>query len=161
MRLNDAGLHQRQPKAVYPDHRPTPWRTEDAAPRSFEPIVRSQVLRTAIAQNTTADTSPATRKNGASRSAPCRPVATENPKKPKAPIPRPKLEQSTSERRFRKKKTSGAATKAVRPIVNGAVIANQKSPDERKLSSARAGSQRAATASPTAMRRVALCVTEI
>ncbi len=40
MRLSDAGLHQRQTKALYLDHRPTPWPTEDAAPRSLEPMVR-------------------------------------------------------------------------------------------------------------------------
>src|SRR6266403_3823858 len=30
MRLSDAGLRQRQTKAVYPDHRSPPWLTEDA-----------------------------------------------------------------------------------------------------------------------------------
>jgi hypothetical protein len=30
MRLSDAGLHQRQTKALYPNHRPPPWLTEDA-----------------------------------------------------------------------------------------------------------------------------------
>ena len=40
MRLSDAGLHQRQTKAVYPDHLFPPWPNEDAAPRSLEPIVR-------------------------------------------------------------------------------------------------------------------------
>jgi len=30
MRLSDAGLHQRQTKALYPDHRPPPRFTEDA-----------------------------------------------------------------------------------------------------------------------------------
>jgi hypothetical protein len=30
MRLSDAGLRQRKTKAVYPDHRPTPFPTEDA-----------------------------------------------------------------------------------------------------------------------------------
>jgi len=40
MRLSDAGLHQRQTKALYPNHRLPPWLTEDAAPRSLEPIVR-------------------------------------------------------------------------------------------------------------------------
>jgi hypothetical protein len=40
MRLSDAGLRQRQTKALYPNHRLPPWPTEDAAPRSLEPIVR-------------------------------------------------------------------------------------------------------------------------
>jgi hypothetical protein len=40
MRLSDAGLHQRQTKALYPNHRPPPWLTEDATPRSLQPIVR-------------------------------------------------------------------------------------------------------------------------
>ena len=30
MRLSDAGLHQRQTKALCPDHRLPPWLTEDA-----------------------------------------------------------------------------------------------------------------------------------
>jgi hypothetical protein len=30
MRLSDAGLHQRQTKALYPNHRSSPWSTEDA-----------------------------------------------------------------------------------------------------------------------------------
>jgi hypothetical protein len=30
VRLSDAGLHQRQTKALYPDHRLPPWLTEDA-----------------------------------------------------------------------------------------------------------------------------------
>ena len=30
MRLSDAGLHQRRTKALYLNHRPTPWLTEDA-----------------------------------------------------------------------------------------------------------------------------------
>jgi len=29
MRLSDAGLRRRQPKPVYPNHRPPPWLTED------------------------------------------------------------------------------------------------------------------------------------
>jgi hypothetical protein len=41
MRLSDAGLRRPQAKLIYADHRPSPWHTEDAAPRSFEPIVRS------------------------------------------------------------------------------------------------------------------------
>jgi hypothetical protein len=32
VRLSDAGLRRRQAKLIYPDHRPTPWLTEDAAP---------------------------------------------------------------------------------------------------------------------------------
>jgi hypothetical protein len=43
MRLSDAGMRQRKSKAVYPNHRPTPWLTEDADPRSLEPIVRFQI----------------------------------------------------------------------------------------------------------------------
>src|SRR5271154_4089698 len=30
MRLSDAGLHQRQTEALYPNHRSSPWLTEDA-----------------------------------------------------------------------------------------------------------------------------------
>jgi hypothetical protein len=30
MRLSDAGLRQRQSKALYPNHRSPPWPTEDA-----------------------------------------------------------------------------------------------------------------------------------
>ena len=30
MRLSDAGLRRQQTKLIYPDHRPTPWLTEDA-----------------------------------------------------------------------------------------------------------------------------------
>jgi hypothetical protein len=44
MRLSDAGLRRRQPKLIYPDHRPSPWRIEDAAPRSLEPIVRRRLI---------------------------------------------------------------------------------------------------------------------
>jgi hypothetical protein len=40
MRLSDAGLHQRQTKALDPNHRPPPWPTEDVASRSLEPEVR-------------------------------------------------------------------------------------------------------------------------
>ena len=39
MRLSDAGA-RRPTKAVYPDHRPSPWPNEDDASRSLEPIVR-------------------------------------------------------------------------------------------------------------------------
>jgi uncharacterized DUF497 family protein len=42
MRLSDARLRRRPTKLIYPDHRPTPWFTEDAAPRSLGPIVRSE-----------------------------------------------------------------------------------------------------------------------
>ena len=45
MGLSDAGLRQRQTKAVYPDHQPTPCLTEDAVPRSLEPIVRRPEVR--------------------------------------------------------------------------------------------------------------------
>jgi hypothetical protein len=31
MRLSDAGLHQRQTKELYPNHRLPPWPNEDAA----------------------------------------------------------------------------------------------------------------------------------
>src|SRR5580658_183086 len=40
MRLSDAGLRRHQTKLLYPNHRSAPWLTEDAAPRSLEPIVR-------------------------------------------------------------------------------------------------------------------------
>ncbi len=43
MRLRDAGLRRRTTKLIDPDHRPSPWLTEDAAPRSLEPIVRPYV----------------------------------------------------------------------------------------------------------------------
>jgi hypothetical protein len=46
MSLSDAGLRRRQTKLIYPDHRPSAWLTEDAAPRSLEPIVRSARART-------------------------------------------------------------------------------------------------------------------
>ena len=39
MRLSDAGA-QRQSKMLYPNHRSPPWLTEEATPRSLEPIVR-------------------------------------------------------------------------------------------------------------------------
>jgi hypothetical protein len=45
MRLSDAGLHQRQTKALYPDHRFPPWPNGDAARRSLEPIVRFLVIQ--------------------------------------------------------------------------------------------------------------------
>jgi hypothetical protein len=45
MRLSDAGLRFQQTKLLYPDHLPSPWPTEDAAPRSLEPIVRSHARR--------------------------------------------------------------------------------------------------------------------
>ena len=40
MRLSDAGLRQHPTKLIYPNHRLPPWLTEDATPRSLEPIVR-------------------------------------------------------------------------------------------------------------------------
>jgi hypothetical protein len=40
MRLSDAGMRRRQTKLIYPNHRLPPWLTEDATPRSLEPIVR-------------------------------------------------------------------------------------------------------------------------
>jgi hypothetical protein len=46
MRLSDAGLHQRQSKAVYLSHRLPPLPDEDPAPRSLEPIVRSRLRKT-------------------------------------------------------------------------------------------------------------------
>ena len=45
MRLSDAGLRCRQTKLIYPDHRLPPWLTEDATPRSLEPIVRRRDAR--------------------------------------------------------------------------------------------------------------------
>jgi hypothetical protein len=39
MRLSDAGVRRRKTKPVDPDHRFPPWLTEDATPRSLEPIV--------------------------------------------------------------------------------------------------------------------------
>jgi hypothetical protein len=43
MRLSDAGLRQRQTKALYLNHRLPPWPIEDVAPRSLEPIVRGRL----------------------------------------------------------------------------------------------------------------------
>jgi hypothetical protein len=40
MRLSDAVSRQQQTKLLYFNHRPPPWCTEDATPRSLEPIVR-------------------------------------------------------------------------------------------------------------------------
>jgi hypothetical protein len=40
MRLIDAGLRRQPTKLIYADHRLPPWLTEDATPRSLEPIVR-------------------------------------------------------------------------------------------------------------------------
>jgi hypothetical protein len=40
MRLSDARLRQRRTKLFYLNHRLPPWLTEDATPRSLEPIVR-------------------------------------------------------------------------------------------------------------------------
>jgi hypothetical protein len=40
IRLSDAGLHQRQSKALYPNHRSPPWFIGDDTPRSLEPFVR-------------------------------------------------------------------------------------------------------------------------
>jgi hypothetical protein len=37
---SDAGLRQRQAKLIYPNHPSPPWLTDDAAPRSVEPIVK-------------------------------------------------------------------------------------------------------------------------
>src|ERR1700683_8489 len=44
MRLSDAGLRCRETKLIYPNHRPPRWLTEDAAPRSLEPIVRAHLV---------------------------------------------------------------------------------------------------------------------
>jgi hypothetical protein len=40
MRLSDAGMRGRKTELIYLDHRFPPWLTEDAIPRSLEPIVR-------------------------------------------------------------------------------------------------------------------------
>jgi hypothetical protein len=40
MRLSDAGLRRPETKLIYPSHRLPPWPTEDATPRSLQPIVR-------------------------------------------------------------------------------------------------------------------------
>jgi hypothetical protein len=45
MSLSDAGLHQRQTKALDLNHRSPPWLTEDVAPRSLQPIVRPFAVR--------------------------------------------------------------------------------------------------------------------
>src|SRR6266478_7967990 len=39
MRLSDAGLRRLKTNALDPHHRLPPWPTEDATPRSLEPIV--------------------------------------------------------------------------------------------------------------------------
>jgi|SRR5450631_915440 len=43
MRLSDAELRRRPMKLIYPNHRPFPWPTEEVAPRSLQPIVRSRM----------------------------------------------------------------------------------------------------------------------
>jgi Phage integrase family len=43
MRLSDAGVRQQPTKLIYSDHRLPPWLTEEATPRSLEPIVRPTV----------------------------------------------------------------------------------------------------------------------
>jgi hypothetical protein len=45
MRLSDAGLRRWPTKLIYPNHRLPPWLTEDATPRSLEPIVRGGAAR--------------------------------------------------------------------------------------------------------------------
>ena len=45
MRLSDAGVRRRQTELIYIDHQPSPWLTEDDAPRSLEPIVRRRRYR--------------------------------------------------------------------------------------------------------------------
>ena len=40
MRLSDAGMRRRKTKLLYLNHRLPPWHTEDALPRSLEPMVR-------------------------------------------------------------------------------------------------------------------------
>jgi len=46
MRLSDAQVRRRQTKLIYPNHRLPPWLIEDATPRSLEPMVRGQIVRT-------------------------------------------------------------------------------------------------------------------
>jgi hypothetical protein len=45
MRLSDAGMRCRKTKTLHPDHRLSPWPTEDATPRSLQPIVRDHLLQ--------------------------------------------------------------------------------------------------------------------
>jgi hypothetical protein len=49
MRLSDAGLRYWQSKLLYPNHRSPPGLTEDATPRSLQPIVRPILIRTRVA----------------------------------------------------------------------------------------------------------------
>ena len=44
MRLSDAQVREYKTELLYPNHRPTPWPTEDDTPRSLEPIVREQKI---------------------------------------------------------------------------------------------------------------------
>jgi len=48
MRLSDAGLHQRQTKALDPNHRPPPWPTEatarDRSNRLLGPVLRRRII---------------------------------------------------------------------------------------------------------------------
>jgi hypothetical protein len=48
MRLSDARLHQRQTKALYPNHRLPPWPNEDAARDPLEPIVRCHLHQRSV-----------------------------------------------------------------------------------------------------------------
>jgi len=48
MRLSDAGLRRHPTKLIYLNHRPPPWLTEDATPRSLEPIVSGSSTTTPI-----------------------------------------------------------------------------------------------------------------
>jgi hypothetical protein len=41
MRLSDAGMRRPKTKLIYYNHKPSPWLTEDAPPRSLELMVRS------------------------------------------------------------------------------------------------------------------------
>jgi hypothetical protein len=43
MRLSDAGWRRHKTELIYPDHRLPPWFTENATPRSLEPIVRHKL----------------------------------------------------------------------------------------------------------------------
>ena len=49
MRLSDAGLRQRQTKALYPDHQPPTLAHRRRDPRSLQPIVRSMLQTQQIA----------------------------------------------------------------------------------------------------------------
>jgi hypothetical protein len=49
MRLSDAGLHQRQTKALYPNHRLPPWATEDVTRDRFNRLLDASPINSRCA----------------------------------------------------------------------------------------------------------------